>query len=347
MQRGGRDAFMQRESEGKQREKRPDQDSGDSLTGVLKKSTAEARIAARMNEVCGGTLFLCRLNGLKGINEQYGHLAGDECLRQVACILSYMIRPDDILGRRGGDEFEIFISGCQDTQQSQNICQRIHDRFRARRGGGSGRIPLSVTVVWTRREPEDTMRELFERADKEMERKRAQLGTVPGQGKEGKGYKRDAVQVRKELMERIQQPGGYCQDYETFKGICRFLARGIIRSGQKACVILITVVNEEGGSLRPYEKDVLMEQLGEEIGAGLRMGDVYTRYSSSQFLLLVIDATESQAGTIAERVRKQFLSGRQGNDILVHSCCELQPVRIKQTAESGDVDRVPKRSKKE
>lgn len=336
---------MQRESDGKQRNTRPDQNSRDSLTGVLKKSTAEARIAARMNEACGGVLFLCRLNGLKGINEQYGHLTGDECLKQVACILSYMIRPDDILGRRSGDEFEIFILGCQDAQQSQDICQRIHDRFRARRGSGGGRIPLSVTVVWTRQEPEDTLRELLERADREMEQKRAQLGTVFSQGKEGKGYVKDAVQIRKELMERIQQPGGYCQDYETFKGICRFLARGIIRSGQKACVILITVVNEEGGSLRPHEKDVLMEQLGKEIGAALRMGDVYTRYSSSQFLLLVIGTTEDQADTIAERVRGQFLSGRQGNDVLVHSCYELQPARIKQTAESGD--RVPRKSKKE
>lgn len=338
---------MQRGSEGKQREKRSDKDSRDSLTGVLKKSTAEARIAARVHEACGGTLFLCRLNDLKGINEQYGHLAGDECLKQVASILSYMIRPDDILGRRSGDEFEIFILGCRDMQQAQNICQRIHDRFRTKRGRGDSRIPLSVTVVWTRQEPEDTSQDLFERADREMERKRAQMETVPGRGKEGKGYAKDVVQVRRELMERIQQPGGYCQDYETFKGICRFLARGIVRSGQKVCVILITVVNEAGGSLRPYEKDVLMEQLEQDIGAALRMGDVYTRYSSSQFLLLVIDTTESQADTIAERVRKRFLSGRQGNDVLVHSCCELQPVQLKQTVESGDFDCLPRRNKKE
>lgn len=337
---------MQRESDEKQREQRPDKNSRDSLTGVLKKSTAEARIAARVNEACGGTLFLCRLNGLKGINEQYGHLMGDECLKQVASILSYMIRPDDILGRRDGDEFEIFISGCQDTRQSQDVCQRIHDRFRTRSGRWGGRIPLSVTVVWTRQEPEDTLRELFKRADKEMERKSAQLGTVPSQGKAGNGYTKDAVQVRKELMEQVQQPGGYCQDYETFKGICRFLARGIIRSGQKACVILITVVNEEGGSLRPYEKDVLMEQLGKDIGAVLRMGDVYTRYSSSQFLLLVIDTEEGQADTIAERVRRQFLSGRQGNDVLVHSCYELQPAQIRQAAESGDAGLVPGKDKR-
>ena len=338
---------MRRESDGKQREKQPDKGSRDSLTGVLKKSTAEARIAARMNEVCGGTLFLCRLNGLKGINEQYGHLTGDECLKQVASILSYMIRPDDILGRRGGDEFEIFILGCQDIQQSQNICQRIHDRFRAGRREGNERIPLSVTVAWTQREPEDTLRELFERVDGEMDRKRRQLKTISKQSKEGKGYTRDAVQVREELMEQIQQPGGYCQDYETFKRICRFLARGIVRNGQKVCVILITVVNEKGGNLRPHEKDVLMEQLEKEIGATLRMGDVYTRYSSSQFLLLVINTTECQAGTIVERIRRQFLSGRQGNDVLVHSCCELQPAQLEQAAESGAADCVPGKGKKE
>lgn len=338
---------MQQKSDGKQEEKGLDKGSRDSLTEVLKKSAAEAQIASRLSEAHGGTLFLCKLDGLKSINEQYGHLAGDECLKQVASILSYMIRPNDILGRRSGNEFEIFISSCQNIQQAQDICKRIHDRFRARRGNGRRRIPLSVTVVWARQEPKDTMRELFARADEEMREKRAQLEVTPRQSSEGKGYTKDVSQVRRELTEWIQRPGAYCQDYGTFKGICRFLARGIIRSSQKACVILITVVNDEGGSLRPYEKDVLMEQLGKDIGGALRVGDVYTRYSSSQFLLLVMDTTENQADAIAERVREQFLSGRKGNDVLVHNCYKLQPAQIKKVLESEDAGRAPGKNKRD
>ena len=106
------------------------------------------------------------------------------------------------------------------------------------------------------------------------------------------------------------------------------MERGLIRSGQEACVILLTVVDEQGGSLIPYEKDTLMEQLGEYIGAALRIGDVYTRYSSSQYLVLVIDTTEGQAGMIAERIKERFLEDGRGKDILIHHCYELQPARF-------------------
>lgn len=100
-------------------------------------------------------------------------------------------------------------------------------------------------------------------------------------------------------------------------------------------MILITVVNEEGGSPRLNEKDTLMEQLGEQIEAALRIGDVYTRYSSSQYLLLVINTTERQADRIAERIREQFLTSRMGNDVLIHNCYELQPAQLRKGMEDA------------
>lgn len=39
-------------------------------------------------------------------------------------------------------------------------------------------------------------------------------------------YIKDVRQVRRELIEQIRKPGSYCQDYETFKGIYRFLEWG-------------------------------------------------------------------------------------------------------------------------
>ena len=70
-----------------------------------------------------------------------------------------------------------------------------------------------------------------------------------------------------------------------------------------------------------------MKQLGKDIGITLRIGDVYTRYSSSQYLLLVIDTTEEKVDRIVERIRERFLDGRQGEDVLIHHCYELQSAR--------------------
>lgn len=328
---------MQQKSDENQGKKNPAEETLDRLTGVLKKSAAEAQIACRMDEARGGTLFLCDVDDMKRINEQYGHLTGDECLKRAARILSYMIRQGDILGRRDGDEFEIFMPGCRDVYQAQAICKRIHDRFRASEGDGDSRVPLSVTVVWEQKKPQDTLMEMLKRADEEMRRQREALENLPNQSNEGNGYIKDVKQVRKELVEQIQQPGAYLQDFETFKGIYRFLARGLIRSGQKACVILITVVDEAGGSPSIYEKDALMEQLGETIGDTLRIGDVYARYSSSQYLLLVIDTTESQSDRVVGRIKEQFLAGRRKNNVLIHSCYELQPTQVGLLPGMGDV----------
>lgn len=300
------------------------------------KESAETQIISRMWKKRKGALFLCNVNDMKQINEQYGHLMGDECLKQAARILSYMIGGDDVLGRRSGDQFLIYMPDCRDEGQAEEIRGRFNNRFRTSGGKVGGKISLSTTVVWALQTSADTWPELLARADGEMERELADTETgLRKSRRSGDRYIRDVKQVRKELTEQIAKPGAYCQDYETFKGIYRFLARGLIRSGQRACVILITVVNEEGGSPRLNEKDTLMEQLGEQIEAALRIGDVYTRYSSSQYLLLVINTTERQADRIAERIREQFLTSRMGNDVLIHNCYELQPAQLRKGMEDA------------
>ena len=75
----------------------------DGLTGILKKSVAEARITSMLSGNPGGTLFLCDLDNLRRINNQHGHLAGDECLKEAAQIIMYMIRPDTSPGTASAD----------------------------------------------------------------------------------------------------------------------------------------------------------------------------------------------------------------------------------------------------
>lgn len=170
---------------------------------------------------------------------------------------------------------------------------------------------------------------MLERAEEELSKRKAEL--LPG-GKKGRrdSYERDARQIREELTEQISQPGAFCQNYETFKSIYRFIERGIVRSGQKACAILFSVVDGEGNTIVPCEKDILMERLGKAIRGALRIGDVYTRYSSGQYLVLVIDTTEHMADIIAGRIRSKFLEGIERKSLLIHYCYELQPARIQE-----------------
>ena len=61
-------------------------------------------------------LLMLDVDHFKRINDTYGHLTGDEILRDVANRLVDNVRPFDIVGRYGGEEFLVVLPGCDDTQ---------------------------------------------------------------------------------------------------------------------------------------------------------------------------------------------------------------------------------------
>ena len=143
----------------------------DQLTGILKKSRLEAQIASQMRGKRGGTLFLCDVDHMNGINEQYGHQAGDE--------------------------FVIFMPECREEEQAQEICRRIEERFHGGKGNEKGRIPLSLTVVWVRREMGCTYERMLACAWEKMKQQK-QIGRLDT----ADHYITDVRRVRKELTEQ-------------------------------------------------------------------------------------------------------------------------------------------------
>lgn len=79
----------------------------DPLTGVLNRRGMEKHAKYLLNPDAQGMLFVIfvDLDGLKHINDTYGHAAGDEAIKIVADILRHCSRPDDVIARMGGDEF--------------------------------------------------------------------------------------------------------------------------------------------------------------------------------------------------------------------------------------------------
>ncbi len=71
-------------------------------------------------------LVLGDLDHFKQVNDTFGHMAGDEVLREISIRLNTSIRSYDAAGRYGGEEFLIVLPGCDDESASQTA-----DRIRA------------------------------------------------------------------------------------------------------------------------------------------------------------------------------------------------------------------------
>ena len=132
------------------------------------------RLIARVQryQVPAAMLFV-DLDGLKMINDSFGHKAGDEALIEVAALLERGVRRSDIVARIGGDEFGILLEN-SDEQRASETARRLTDLI-----GGSDfdhegdSLPLSVAIGVTMIEESDSADEVMARADEEMYRQKA------------------------------------------------------------------------------------------------------------------------------------------------------------------------------
>lgn len=102
----------------------------DSLTQLLNYTGIQTVIEKELKEPHGvSALLFLDLDNFKRINDSQGHMTGNQVLQKVAEILSANIQQDDYAARIGGDEFIVFLSNVQSTDEvaecAKNICNQI------------------------------------------------------------------------------------------------------------------------------------------------------------------------------------------------------------------------------
>ena len=118
-------------------------------------------------------LLYIDLNGLKGINDRYGHLAGDAALIHVARLLAGLIRTTDLLARIGGDEFALILDHLDHNsaiETADRLAQCIADSP-LDVGGSIVTVAASIGVATIM--PGDTVEDVIARADRNMYRAKA------------------------------------------------------------------------------------------------------------------------------------------------------------------------------
>lgn len=107
------------------------------------------------------------VNGLKLVNDSFGHAAGDSLLRKVADVMKAVCRADDIVARLSGDEFAILIPHAN-AGEAENLIQRLRTRLSSEKIG-----VLDVSVAFgsaTKNRVEEPFQEVFKTAEDQLYR---------------------------------------------------------------------------------------------------------------------------------------------------------------------------------
>jgi len=143
----------------------------DSLTGLHNRAYLEAEMNRIDNEEhLPVSVIMLDFNGLKLINDTYGHGVGDEILKKGAELLKNTCREEDVLARWGGDEFVIVLANTPQNA-TQSICKRIIEECRKTYKDG---IPVSMalgTATKTSLKEDDLFKLLQEAEDQMYEHK--------------------------------------------------------------------------------------------------------------------------------------------------------------------------------
>ncbi len=113
------------------------------------------------------------LDGLKMINDSFGHRAGDEALIEVAQLLSKGVRRSDVVARIGGDEFGILLENATE-ESARETAARLVDLICGCEFAHDGEdLPLSVAIGVGMIDGEESPDAVMARADEEMYRRKA------------------------------------------------------------------------------------------------------------------------------------------------------------------------------
>jgi diguanylate cyclase (GGDEF)-like protein len=109
-------------------------------------SLLRSKLSQSLREPAPVSLLLCDVDHFKQINDNYGHPTGDVVLQEISTRLLDTVRPQDAVGRYGGEEFLIVLSACgHDTLQerAEQVRKAINDSLISTRDGG---LSISVSI---------------------------------------------------------------------------------------------------------------------------------------------------------------------------------------------------------
>ena len=294
--------------------------STDYLTGVLSKRKGESEIAAGL-QAAGGCLMILDLDHFKRINQTHGHLAGDYALKMTADVLREVCGKD-IVCRTGGDEFLYFAEGIKTRDAAVAMVNEILKAFADKQEQADilKETQLSIGISLSGVDGHE-FDELYQRADKALyhvkQNENIRFGFYHSTGlvRSPEQSKNDLETVINLLRQSDEQQGAFQVDYAEFAHIYDFMNRFSERSHQKTQLLLFTLFSSDGSEIKLERMEVAMQCMEQSICKSLRGVDVGTRYSSSQFLVVLMGTEKENVRVVTDRIIQNYFKLYGNKDI--------------------------------
>lgn len=168
----------------------------DALTGLYNRAYFEEELKRLFGsrEIQIGIL-LADVNGLKLVNDAFGHQAGDLLLKRVADILRLTCRKEDLIARWGGDEFIVLLANIN-IENLKELEKRIQE---ACLKDNNEPVPLSISVGYAIKEKRGTIEELLKITEERMYRKKLD---------EGPFNRQRILDYLEDILEKISRENG-------------------------------------------------------------------------------------------------------------------------------------------
>ena len=283
-------------------------DRCDFLTGLLNKKNGEIEIAEAIKKGNGCLAFI-DLDNLKKTNDIMGHLAGDCAIKYVGEILQKHSE-NNIACRLGGDEFVFFISNV-DEKGARDKIERLMIDFTMGKVDNTHLSFSSLSIGMCMTCPDDFYADVIRKADKALYhvKQSGKAGYYMHVNGDTSINKKECVDLNRLVLNLKQTKsyvGNLSLEYRDFTKVYEFVTKMTERFGWDMQLVMVTLELTNNVEIDIEEQEEAMKCMQAAINESLRGVDLSTRFSSEQFLVVLIKAQREDINLVVRRIFDRF-----------------------------------------
>lgn len=282
-------------------------DNIDFITGMDLRNSGERKIAAAMAEGKGCLAFF-DVDNLKKVNDTMGHKFGDRVLRRMGEILLGS-GENAVSCRLGGDEFLYFMKNVNREQAEKQIRQ-IMEEFRHEKEEDAVMRQVSLSAGLCMCTPQDTFADAYVRTDKALyhvkQNGKADYCFYHSKKLDGDNTDVDLSLLVRNLKSSGSYDGAMDMEYREFAKLFEYAENMQKRYQRGFCLVMTTLRIPEKDDYYLEQMEEAMHHMEQAIRQTVRTVDVFTRYSSVQFLILLTEVGEENVQTVVDRIFSNF-----------------------------------------